>query len=434
MADYPIVRLQVQRGPVKAGRAPLRHYGPEAIVSVDQLLAGPPVVLRLEVLGPDTVYPQGTVTLSWAVDNADSVQFSVATAAGSESPHQLPSIPGTFAASGQLVLQANCTRRWEADIVLQATNANACGGPVTQTLRVRSGFAHWRLGVGKADIIDRRPDLPMAGFAYSQQVGNGTLQRDDHGRDLPLYARAFYVAEHSLSPNRRELLIVVADLWTCTLALKREVLVALNLALPAAPGQGTRWDDANVMLAGTHTHAAPGGYSEYALYNLTVGGFDQGVFDTLVRGTTLAAVQAVQAARPGRLQVNTGLVDDCGVQRSMPAFLRNPEASAGVEPTDREMLLLKLSHDVATPQRSVPIGALTWYAIHPTSLGMYNRRVSGDNKGWAAWRFEDLMRSTRQGFVAAFGNASAGEWVAPARTVATSSSELQQLTIDSPEH
>lgn len=32
------------------------------------------------------------------------------------------------------------------------------------------------------------------------------------------------------------------------------------------------------------------------------------------------------------------------------------------------------------------------------------------------------------------GNASAGEWVAPARTVATSSSELQQLTIDSPEH
>ena len=76
--------------------------------------------------------------------------------------------------------------------------------------------------------------------------------------------RAFYVAEHSLSLNRRELIIVVADIWTCTLALKREVLVALNLALPAAPGQGTRWDDANVMLCGTHTHAAPGGYSEYA--------------------------------------------------------------------------------------------------------------------------------------------------------------------------
>ena len=37
---------------------------------------------------------------------------------------------------------------------------------------------------------------------------------------------------------------------------------------------------------------------------------------------------------------------------------------------------------------------------------MYNRMVSGDNKGWAAWRFEDLMQSTHQGFVAAFGNAS----------------------------
>lgn len=47
MADYPIVRLQVQRGPVKAGRAPLRHYGPEAIVSVDRLLAGPRGVVGL---------------------------------------------------------------------------------------------------------------------------------------------------------------------------------------------------------------------------------------------------------------------------------------------------------------------------------------------------------------------------------------------------
>ena len=375
----------------------------------NKLLAGPPVVVQFDLVEQRPVYPQGTITLRWAVDNADSVQFSVVTAAGSESPHELPAIPGTFAASGQLVLQASCTRRWDADIVLQATNANACGGPVTQTLRVRSGFAHWRLGAGRADIIDRRPNLPMAGFAYSQQVGNGTLQRNDHGRDLPLYARAFYVAEHSLSLNRRELIIVVADIWTCTLALKREVLVALNLALPAAPGQGTRWDDANVMLCGTHTHAAPGGYSEYALYNLTVGGFDQGVFNTLVRGTTLAAVQAVQAARPGRLQVNTGMVDDCGVQRSMPAFLRNPEANAGVEPTDREMLLLKFSHDVEGPRRSLPVGALTWYAIHPTSLGMYNRMVSGDNKGWAAWRLEDLMQSTHQGFVAAFGNASAGD-------------------------
>lgn len=41
MTDYRIVRLQVQRGPVKVGRAPLRSYRPAAIVAVDRLVAGP---------------------------------------------------------------------------------------------------------------------------------------------------------------------------------------------------------------------------------------------------------------------------------------------------------------------------------------------------------------------------------------------------------
>ncbi len=41
MTRYPIVRLQVQRYPMKAGRAPLRYYEPAALVSVQRLLAGP---------------------------------------------------------------------------------------------------------------------------------------------------------------------------------------------------------------------------------------------------------------------------------------------------------------------------------------------------------------------------------------------------------
>jgi len=41
MNDYRIVRLQVQRGPVKVGKAPLRNYEPAALVSVQSLLAGP---------------------------------------------------------------------------------------------------------------------------------------------------------------------------------------------------------------------------------------------------------------------------------------------------------------------------------------------------------------------------------------------------------
>lgn len=41
MTDYRIVRLQVQREPMKIGRAPLRRYEPAALVPVTSLLAGP---------------------------------------------------------------------------------------------------------------------------------------------------------------------------------------------------------------------------------------------------------------------------------------------------------------------------------------------------------------------------------------------------------
>ena len=41
MTDYRIVRLQVQRGPVKVGKAPLRWYEPAAIAAVTTLLAEP---------------------------------------------------------------------------------------------------------------------------------------------------------------------------------------------------------------------------------------------------------------------------------------------------------------------------------------------------------------------------------------------------------
>jgi hypothetical protein len=39
--DYPIVRLQVQREPLKPGRAPFRRYDPTAIVPVQSITAGP---------------------------------------------------------------------------------------------------------------------------------------------------------------------------------------------------------------------------------------------------------------------------------------------------------------------------------------------------------------------------------------------------------
>src|SRR5262249_45933381 len=59
-----------------------------------------------------------------------------------------------------------------------------------------------------------------------------------------------------------------------------------------------------------------------------------------------------------------------------------------------------------------PVGALSWYAIHPTDRGQKNTLVSGDNKGYASWLFERAVGSQvngRETFVAAFANANCGD-------------------------
>ncbi len=55
MTDYRIVRLQVQRGPVKVGKAPLREYRPAAIVPVERIVAGPRGVRGVTADGEDVL-------------------------------------------------------------------------------------------------------------------------------------------------------------------------------------------------------------------------------------------------------------------------------------------------------------------------------------------------------------------------------------------
>ncbi len=79
--------------------------------------------------------------------------------------------------------------------------------------------------------------------------------------------------------------------------------------------------------------------------------------------------------------------------------------------TDREMLLLKfVKIDAGGDERSV--GALSWYAIHPTDYGQKNTLISGDNKGFASALFEAAMSTdpaSPETFVAAFANSNCGD-------------------------
>jgi hypothetical protein len=54
--------------------------------------------------------------------------------------------------------------------------------------------------------------------------------------------------------------------------------------------------------------------------------------------------------------------------------------------TDKGMQILKL-----VDTEGKPLGLISWFPVHCTSMNNTNRLISGDNKGYASYRFEKDM-------------------------------------------
>jgi neutral ceramidase len=365
-----------------------------------QIKAGKPIIRAFRAVEAGAVHPRGTVTLVWEVVNADTVEIVAEPGA-----HELPPLRTPLALQERRVVAIPCTRRWSGRYRLTARNSNGCG-EAQAYVTLESDFSHYLVGTGRADVTYTGAGIGMVGFADEAQCSRGALLEEGDR----LYARAF-VIETNTNPARRPLVLVVADIWACTQAVKVAVIQELRSHYERQGNDPNLFDHDNVLIAGTHTHAGPGGYSHYFLYNITIKGFDKNVFDVIVGGITKAITDAYAHRKPGQIFVSKGDLADCGAQRSRAAYDRNANGAgfdAGVD-TDREMVLLKFTRYVSANDVSVDVGALNWFAIHPTSLGMRNTRISGDNKGYAERRFESHMARGAADFVAAFGNASAGD-------------------------
>ena len=80
------------------------------------------------------------------------------------------------------------------------------------------------------------------------------------------------------------------------------------------------------------------------------------------------------------------------LQRSRIAYRQNPEEERRRyhSEIDVEMTLLKFA------AAGRPIGVLSWYPVHPTSMSFNNRLISGDNKGYAEYRLRACAARHRQ--------------------------------------
>ena len=253
--------------------------------------------------------------------------------------------------------------------------------------------ADFIIGTGIYDITGPAAELGMMGYSMPDQKTEGISMR--------IRARAFVVMDPASS---RRVALVVADTGIIPQGVKQRVV-----ALLAARFGTLLYTDQNVMVSASHTHSAPGAYSHYAMYDLSMLGYDETNFNCVANGIFQAIVRAHGNLAPGNILIKSGQLNNCGWNRSPIAYNNNPadEISRFGSDTDKTMTLLRF---VTATGRE--IGAVNWFAVHPTSMGNTNKLITGDNKGYAAYLFEKVMGTDYQSantFVAAFAESNAGD-------------------------
>ncbi|KAJ8624842.1 hypothetical protein MRB53_033372 [Persea americana] len=231
------------------------------------------------------------------------------------------------------------------------------------------------IGLGSYDMTGPAANVNMMGYANMEQNTAGVHFR--------LRARTFIVAEGS---EGARFAFVNLDAGMASQLVTIKVLEKLRSRY------GSLYNQENLAISGTHTHAGPGGYLQYVVYSITSLGFVHQSFDAIVDAIEQSIVQAHNNLKPGSILINKGDVENAGINRSPSAYLFNPAEERARYPkdVDPEMTLLKFV-DGGTGES---IGSFNWFATHGTSMSPGNTLISGDNKGAAARFFEDWFRNS----------------------------------------
>ncbi|KAM4704346.1 putative neutral ceramidase C [Rhinophrynus dorsalis] len=225
------------------------------------------------------------------------------------------------------------------------------------------------IGVGRADCTGLLADVPLMGYASSDQLAGGIHTRQ--------YSRAFIVAEPD---NLKRVVYVSADIGMVSQRVRLEVMQKLQVKYG-----GDLYRQDNVILSGTHTHSGPAGYFQYTTFILSSKGFIRPATDAIVNGIVKSIDKAHQNMKRGRIFLSRGTVENSQINRSPTSYLRNPESERLKYPSniDKDMVVLRM-----VDMNNQDIGVISWFAVHAVSMANTNHLVSSDNLGYASYLFE----------------------------------------------
>lgn len=259
------------------------------------------------------------------------------------------------------------------------------------------GFTYennYLIGQGIHDVTGPSAEVGMMGYAELDQKTAGIHTRQ--------WARAFIISD---SASQEPLVFVSVDAGALFQSVSQGVLNKLGAKY------GDTYHKGNVVLSATHTHAAAGGQSHYALYDITILGHIRQAYDAQVNGIVAAIEEAHNNLQPGYILINKGDLTDASYNRSLPAYENNPASELAHYNSDiqPEMTVLKFMQG-----NNKAVGMISWFATHPNAMGNEFTLQSSDNKGYASYLFEKQMKghtryNNNQDFVAAFAISNAGD-------------------------
>jgi neutral ceramidase len=304
------------------------------------------------------------------------------------------------------------------------------------------GARTFRIGIAKQKIT------PPPGYPTGGHGSAGTLARGSWGQ-LEVRAFAFVDAE------RRVLLLVSCDLFGVPGGLQQSVAHRVATGAMARQLQLSIPPEA-VVLAATHTHHGPGNFLTSAAmnaYGSTYPGYSKELFQFLTDRIVTAAEGALKDAfgSSERVEIivhSAPVIDDPTKSflrnRSPETFLLNWDADAvmnRLHPTRIDAAACAAARDdteplgawkidgcprlrAADPVMTVldltrggrRIGAMVFFAVHPTVLRHETPLYSDDFVGYGLAQLEDAWSRTDSPVVVGFFNGAEGDITARRRT------------------
>ncbi|KAI9246369.1 Neutral/alkaline nonlysosomal ceramidase [Sporodiniella umbellata] len=157
------------------------------------------------------------------------------------------------------------------------------------------------------------------------------------------------------------------------------------------------------MLSSIHSHSGMGGYLQHTLYELSVFGWIEETVVPMVNGIAQSIIQAHKNLQEGTLSLAQGELLNTNINRSPQSYLQNPPEERGRYKYDVDKMMTVLGFKTKAGD---DVGLVSWFPVHGVSVNNTNRLINGDNKGYAAYLAEKLMKPS---FVAAFAQSNEGD-------------------------